>query len=300
MKKITNSTSNEHINGLSYVVFDHTGDLAINSVENLIETELKEYNSYFNELRRIGNAVLNDENEIITNHFKATLVNKPQYDDVGIITNSGPTEKYLQITYHDGSSSSINWKDNRLEPLSYPIFFQHGERGWGYEDRKELSMKNYLTNKMLMPESVFYQGYFDQMQVENQEGNLITTNRFQVCARNSQVYYVDMWSRNIDGKLDYIKYHQNDIILDRRGSSEELEEEEYNSNSNIFLPSSFHGSKRHLQQLARNALTIVSEHKCSTAFITLTCNIGWPEIVVKLHKDQSAFDRPELVCQVLL
>jgi hypothetical protein len=141
------------------------------------------------------------------------------------------------------------------------------------------------------------------MTAETNDGVIIPANRFQICARLSQVYYVDMWSRNIDGKLDFIKYNQDKIVLDRAsrmGSSEELEEEHHNENVSTFLPSSFHGSKRHLQQLARNALTIVSELKCSTAFITLTCNIKWPEITSKLFKAQSAYHRTEIVCPVII
>ena len=42
-----------------------------------------------------------------------------------------------------------------------------------------------------------------------------------------------------------------------------------------FLPSSFHGSPRHLKELSNNALSIVSELGPADVFITLTCNPQW-------------------------
>jgi hypothetical protein len=46
-----------------------------------------------------------------------------------------------------------------------------------------------------------------------------------------------------------------------------------------YLPSSVHGSPRHMTALAKNALIWVSEFGCPHVFITLTCNPIWPEIV---------------------
>jgi hypothetical protein len=58
-----------------------------------------------------------------------------------------------------------------------------------------------------------------------------------------------------------------------------------------YLPSSVHGSPRHMAALARNALILVSEFGCPHVFITLTCNPKWPEIVSQLLHGQTAFDR---------
>lgn len=66
----------------------------------------------------------------------------------------------------------------------------------------------------------------------------------------------------------------------------------------VVLPSSFQGSRRHLSQLARNALTIVSEHGKPTFFITITCNVNWPEIQERLLDGSTAFDAPAVVNMV--
>lgn len=65
-----------------------------------------------------------------------------------------------------------------------------------------------------------------------------------------------------------------------------------------YLSSSHHGSRRHLRQLAINALVLVSEMGPPTNFNTLTCNTAWSEIKDKLFPGQTAYDRPDVVCMV--
>ena len=79
------------------------------------------------------------------------------------------------------------------------------------------------------------------------------------------------------------------------GASSRYEREE---SDKIFLPKSVPGSPRHLRELARNALTIISELGHPTVFITVTCNTQWPEIQEKLLPGQTAFDREDVVCIV--
>jgi len=61
--------------------------------------------------------------------------------------------------------------------------------------------------------------------------------------------------------------------------------------SKTFLGSNFHGSRRHLRNLATNGLIVVSEFGEPHLFITLTCNTEWPEIKEQLFYGQTAFDR---------
>ncbi len=62
-----------------------------------------------------------------------------------------------------------------------------------------------------------------------------------------------------------------------------------------YLPSSVHGSPRHMTALAKNALVLVSEFGCLNVFLTLTCNPKWPEIVLQLLDGQTAFDHPDVI-----
>jgi hypothetical protein len=65
-----------------------------------------------------------------------------------------------------------------------------------------------------------------------------------------------------------------------------------------YLPSSVHGSPRHMTALAKNALVLVSEFGCPHVFITLTCNPKWPEIVSQLLDGQTEFDCPDMTVAV--
>jgi hypothetical protein len=68
--------------------------------------------------------------------------------------------------------------------------------------------------------------------------------------------------------------------------------------SKSFLSGSFTGGPRHLRMLAHNALTVVTELGTPTAFITATTNPKWPEILERLLPGQTAYDRPDITCQV--
>jgi hypothetical protein len=65
-----------------------------------------------------------------------------------------------------------------------------------------------------------------------------------------------------------------------------------------FLASSFHGSPRHLRDLAHNAIAVVTELGPPDLFITGTTNPLWPEIQDRLFPGQTAFDRPDVVAEV--
>ena len=126
----------------------------------------------------------------------------------------------------------------------------------------------------------------------------LPTNRFQLMSRLGQTYLVDSMSRAIDYRLRFIKYHQKDLFGIMNDEGEDNGEESGNSGEKTFLSQSFHGSRRHLRSLAKNALALVSEYGRPTLFITLTCNPYWPEIVEQLLPGQTAFDRGDIVCQV--
>ena len=79
-----------------------------------------------------------------------------------------------------------------------------------------------------------------------------------------------------------------------------IEEDDVPINQKTILPKSVTGSRRHLRSLSLDALTTVSEYGAPTFFITLTCNIKWREIQERLLFGQDAFDRPDIVVQVIV
>ena len=164
----------------------------------------------------------------------------------------------------------------------------------------------------------------------NKEGTkLLATNRFQLMPRLSQYYQVEQLSRALDFKLNWHKRNQGFIFGERSqyasntadweeeeqmqnlggGVDDNMGEEMADSNAaeegtssrsakKTFLSSSFNGSPRHLNELAHNALTIVTEQGSPDVFITGTANPLWPEIQERLFPGQSAYDRPDIVTEV--
>lgn len=120
------------------------------------------------------------------------------------------------------------------------------------------------------------------------------------------VYLVDMVIRAIDFKLNWQQRNQNTIfggaprnpVRSLHADHPDNEEDDVEGSGKTFLSGSFHGSVRHLRRKAREALCVVSEKGNPTLFITLTCNPKWKDIDDQLLEGQTAFDRPDIVCQV--
>jgi hypothetical protein len=110
-----------------------------------------------------------------------------------------------------------------------------------------------------------------------------------------------MISRLIDLHLEFIVDNQ---ALIRGGTGEDFDritdttEEREARRGSVYCPKSVTGGRRHLKDLAKNALIVVSELGPPTEFVTLTCNANWREILERLPVGQTAFDRPDIVAQV--
>jgi hypothetical protein len=127
-----------------------------------------------------------------------------------------------------------------------------------------------------------------------------------------QTWLVDQLSRCIDNKLDFIKKkkqpsifggglssrHAEDAIMPSNDVHERDEGNHGEASNSTFLSSEFHGSPRHLKQLAQESLCVVAEKGKPSLFITFTANAKWSEITDRLLPGQTAFDRPEVVNQV--
>ena len=66
----------------------------------------------------------------------------------------------------------------------------------------------------------------------------------------------------------------------------------------VILPSSFIGSPRNMTEAYHDAMTVVRVLGHPDAFITMTCNERWPEILENLKPGQTPSDRPDLIARV--
>lgn len=77
-----------------------------------------------------------------------------------------------------------------------------------------------------------------------------------------------------------------------------MDVDDLESNENIYLPSSFLGSKRWSSEQIADSLAIAASEGNPTFFITMTCNPEWPEITSQLRPGQSYVDIPIVVVRV--
>jgi hypothetical protein len=128
-------------------------------------------------------------------------------------------------------------------------------------------------------------------------------------ARLAQYWLMDFYSQVLDQRMSIIRKIKTRIMMGqtRRISNNLTEHEEQERHAagyidepknELYLPSSVHGSPRHMTALAKNALVLVSEFGCLHVFSTLTCNPKWPEIVSQLLDGQTAFDHPDVTVAV--
>lgn len=308
--------------GLQYFTFDARASLdahadVVNLNENRtggrvkkdylmrIFNELKECNHVVKECEQIGllassrrleNA--NPRNLIAHMNTQTSVFNIAAITGLSV---SGDRNITFQLKEHL-TTTTIPTYHRMLEPLCYPILFPYGSGGWGKEC--PIDFGKYLCCRMLMPDFVEpvhqLSNAIPIYLWNNSHTRQIPVNRFQCMSRLSQYYLTDMVSRNIDSRLRWQATHQH-VILGPQGSlrnSAIQQGESVQNQTPTFLSQSLHGSRRHLKSLASNALNIVSEYGKPSLFITLTCNPYWPEIQEMLLPNQSAFDRPDIVCQV--
>jgi energy-coupling factor transporter ATP-binding protein EcfA2 len=222
-------------------------------------------------------------------------------------------------------NNTLGPTDPNVEPLCYPLFHWYGEQGWSpkcriYDVSRKLPFMDYLACRLHMAEQ-----NDDRFLFPNQNGNLIRVNRFQIMSRLMQHYVVENVSRALDYRLDWHRKRQGEIfndyqttlneqiiteaeheaiaeeheLFEQNGADQEQNRRYSTANSSkSFLSASFHGGKRHLQNLAKNALLIVSELDAPTMFLTLTFNPDWPEIKDMLLQGQTIFQRPDIATQV--
>jgi hypothetical protein len=139
-----------------------------------------------------------------------------------------------------------------LEPLCYPIFFPHGEEGWGSELQKSIFFSDYLASRFLMPDRTSNGEVF---KILNNSGVLFPTNRFQLFARLGQHYIVDQVSRAIDYRANWHKQNENTVfggIKNFSNNAADMCGEEISNNTIIFDDPEFTSNSSSDKYNARN------------------------------------------------
>jgi len=104
-------------------------------------------------------------------------------------------------------------------------------------------------------------------------------------------------------RLSFIKYNQSKLRVDKYNNLCQASTSSQTQGSQqvkrVVLPSSFIGSRRFMDQLYFDGMTICSYMGFPDLFITFTCNPKWPEITRLLAKLKlSPTDRLDIVSRV--
>jgi hypothetical protein len=205
-------------------------------------------------------------------------------------SNTTQTEikaRRMIVVTANGENQAVSTVSRYWEPLSYPLLFPHGTLGWGIVG----SNHDNRFDQPLDPNADI-----PTTQMWHYRARLLREPRFQIFGRLANEYIVDMFSRDLESRLAYIRSNQqrlrqNDAAL--MGTSDLLEPSE-----NIYLPASFLGSKRWASEQISDSLAIAACHGNPTFFVTMTCNPEWPEIQSQLRLGQDYTDIPIVVVRV--
>lgn len=187
------------------------------------------------------------------------------------------------IRTNSDQSIYIHTTSRLWEPLSYPLLFPHGTLGWGLTDNTHVVETNENEEQC------------QTTQIWHYRARLLREPRFQIMGRLCGEYIVDMFSREMDCRLSYIRNNQNRIKQDDYLL---MDSDVLSDSENVYLPASFLGSCRWVSEQIADSLTIAAYYGAPTFFITMTCNPLWPEITSQLHAGQDFSDVPVVVTRV--
>ncbi|KAH1111934.1 hypothetical protein GYH30_010339 [Glycine max] len=103
-----------------------------------------------------------------------------------------------------------------------------------------------------------------------------------------QQWIVDDYCMIESQKLNYVRQHQQQLRVDKyinlNACNNAPETLGNKKGKRVILPSSFVGSQRYMEQLYFDGMTICGHIGFPYLFLTLTCNLAWPEIQRKIFK----------------
>jgi Helitron helicase-like domain at N-terminus len=182
--------------------------------------------------------------------------------------------------------------DSRLwEPLAYPLLFPHATLGWGVIGHLQYNSNHQRTQRRQRePLSLIW----------HTRQRVLREPRFLMLGRVTNEYLVDQFSRFLERQLRFVstfqtQSRQNSVAdaMNRDPGDDDVPDDE-----NIYLPSSFIGSRSWCSTNIANALALAQWGGPPDAFITITTNPNWPEIQSQLRPGQNWGDIPTVVARV--
>ena len=176
-----------------------------------IYDDLKRVNRFAVELAEIGAAAdvppTSNGPEVV-----AQLVDRVPFLEVASITSDTETrDRVIRVKLRDGGDRTFDMSSHQMEPLCYPVLFPNAEAGWGANIEDSVRFYQYLASRILQPECLAVGNETMKLWCASAR-QFRPVSRFQASARVMSVYLVDMVSRAIDFRLQWMKNNQATIF----------------------------------------------------------------------------------------
>ena len=104
-----------------------------------------------------------------------------------ITSDSATGERVVRYREKNSKTVTINSTSSLMEPLCYPILFNHGEKGWGMEMKNDnkIDFQTYLACRLLRPDPGL-----EMKQGPPDNRTFQPVNRFQTFSRVGKSMYV--------------------------------------------------------------------------------------------------------------
>ena len=221
--------------------------------------------------------------------------NLPTHDEVAAVfvgTDGIPPDRDLIVYPRDMPLQNISTISPNVDPMTYPILFPHGERGWcpgiQHSPQHATAKRNSVTH---------LQFYSFRLAVRQQFSPIHKSGKL------FQQYIVDAYVKTESERLSYLRRNQSQLRVEHyQGLMDHINKQAIETERTlgriVILPSSFQGSPRAMNQNYQDAMSIVAHFGKPDLFLTFTCNPKWEEIKSNLLPHQQSSDRPDLISRV--
>ncbi|XP_078431629.1 uncharacterized protein LOC144703317 [Wolffia australiana] len=196
--------------------------------------------------------------------------------------HEGDGRRSIVLRKRGGGLQFVNQLNGYYDPLHFVLLFPYGSPGWSLQ----------LKESAHVTMNQFYAYHFmvhDSSTVLHLSGRLF------------QEYVVDAYAKFEESRLHWIRCNQSTLRSSLyRGLVDQVATDNVvmPAGRMIILPPSFTSGPRYMQGLYQDAMAIVRKMGKPDLFITMTCNLKWPDITQSLLPCQKAQDQFDLCCRV--
>ncbi|XP_058741448.1 uncharacterized protein LOC131613826 [Vicia villosa] len=205
------------------------------------------------------------------------VYNKPTVSEVAaLVVGDIDTAEMRDIIMQTkgGQLQRINELHASYMDFQYPLIFPYGEDGYRPDvAHRDLPIhENSIRNRLTIREWLAF-----RIQTRFTEAKTLLSSR-----RLFQQFLCDGYTMLESEKLEWLRKNQPKLRVSKYKSLNEEGDQSQAPGSSIgkrvFLPSSFVGGRRFMDQLYYDGMAICSKVGFPDLFITFTCNPNWPEI----------------------